>query len=664
MLRGLKRLRAPVLAAMLFAGASLQASGQAPPPQPAATPAAAPLAPVAAPLTPADANAWLDGFMPGALVDADIVGAVVTVVKDGQIVASRGYGYSDLATRAPVDPASTLFRPGSISKLFTWTAVMQLVEQGKIDLDADINQYIDFAIPAYNGAPITMRNIMTHTSGFQEVVHDLISEDDAQHTPAIPLDQYLRENIPARIYAPGSMPAYSNYATALAGYVIQRVSGEEFSAYIQHHIFDPLGMQHSSFVQPLPEAMRPHMSGGYKNGLDGEAQPFELVIPAPAGSASVTGNDMALFMAAHLNNGAGLLRPETARMMHETIDHHFPGVDSMALGFYQEGLNGQRIISHGGDTNWFHSDLALLMDQHVGVFVSFNSGGSGSPSATLLRWRLMQSFMDRYYPVAHADTPEPLATAREHGAAIVGVYESARRAENNPLLLAYYLGQTTVTMLPNGDLVGPGLPLPNGAKRHWREVEPWVWQEVGGHYRLGANVENGRVVAFGVEPLSFAIPFMRAPAQRSSDWLTPAISAALLVLILTLLSWPIRAIVRRVHKTPFPYDGARATAHRIGGAAALALVAYLVAWVGFVLYLMETLASTRGDVMTAPLLTLYVAGVIPVAAFAGVGYANFNLWRAQSTWFAKVWGALLLLSVGVVLWFAVVMNLFSFHTRY
>ena len=109
--------------------------------QPGTTPPASEDAPTHA-LTPADANAWLDGFLPYVLAEADIAGAVVVIVKDGQVITQRGYGYSDVAARRPVDPATTLFRPGSISKLFTWTAVMQQVEQGKLDLNADINQYI------------------------------------------------------------------------------------------------------------------------------------------------------------------------------------------------------------------------------------------------------------------------------------------------------------------------------------------------------------------------------------------------------------------------------------------------------------------------------------------------------------------------------------------
>jgi CubicO group peptidase (beta-lactamase class C family) len=148
----------------VLAAIGAHASPVMPQPQPAAT--AVPAA--RHELTQTDADAWLDGFMPGSLARGDIAGAVVVIVKDGEVLTQRGFGYADIAARKDVDPANTLFRVGSTSKLFTWTAVMQLVEQGKIDLDTDVNRYLDFKIPLYRGKPITMRQIMTHTAGFED----------------------------------------------------------------------------------------------------------------------------------------------------------------------------------------------------------------------------------------------------------------------------------------------------------------------------------------------------------------------------------------------------------------------------------------------------------------------------------------------------------------
>src|SRR5262249_27382237 len=250
----------------------------------------------AAEMTTADIEAFMDGLMPLQLERGDIAGAVVAVVKDGKLLFAKGYGYADVAAKKPVSPEDTLFRPGSISKLFTWTAVMQLVEQGKLDLDRDVNDYLDFKIPSTFPQPITLRNIMTHTSGLAETAKDLFVKDTADMKP---LGAYLADHIPNRIFPPGTTPAYSNYATTVAGYIVQRVSGKPFDEYIATNILQPLGMPHTTFDQPLPPALKPLMSNGYRLASK-EAKPFEVVQAWPAGSVSTSAMDMTHFMIAHL----------------------------------------------------------------------------------------------------------------------------------------------------------------------------------------------------------------------------------------------------------------------------------------------------------------------------------------------------------------------------
>ena len=188
--------------------------------------------------------------------------------------------------RTPVDPAKTLFRPGSVSKLFIWTAVMQQVEAGKLDLDADINRYLDFQIPPFDGKPVTLRQIMTHTGGFEETAKGIIYFDAKYDHP---LADYIKQWTPVRIFAPGTTPAYSNWATSLAAYIVQRTSGEELNTYLERHIFTPLGMHDSSFRQPLPASLAPQMAGGYPK--PGQPSPgFEMLGPWPAGSTVVVGH--------------------------------------------------------------------------------------------------------------------------------------------------------------------------------------------------------------------------------------------------------------------------------------------------------------------------------------------------------------------------------------
>ena len=205
-------------------------------------------------LTAEDVGAWFDGLVPDAITRGDVAGAVVVVVKDGQVLFERGYGYADVKARKPVDPETTMFRPGSVSKTFTWTAVMQQVEAGKIDLDADVNTYLDFKIPPFNGKPITMRQLMSHSAGFSDAAKNLITGDPKT---LVTTESLLKAAIPARIFPPGEVPAYSNYGASLAGYIVQRVSGEPFDKYVDKHIFAPLGMKHSTFAQPLPGQVAP-----------------------------------------------------------------------------------------------------------------------------------------------------------------------------------------------------------------------------------------------------------------------------------------------------------------------------------------------------------------------------------------------------------------------
>ncbi|MBL8055218.1 MAG: serine hydrolase, partial [Anaerolineales bacterium] len=272
-------------------------------------------APAAGPSDPAEVEAFLDGLLRAEMDEHHVPGAVVVVVRAGAVLSAKGYGYADVEARTPVDPARTLFRPGSVSKLFTWTAVMQLVEQGRLDLDADVNAYLDFAIPATYAEPITLKHLLTHTAGFEDKGDGLFKlKPDEIPT----LDAYLKANLPARVFPPGQIGAYSNYGTALAGYIVERVSGQPFAEYVEQHIFAPLGMAQATFRQPLPATLAPDMAGGY-NYVDGGyvRGGFEYVTGYPAGALSAAGLDLAKFMIAHLQDGqlgeARLLEAETAR---------------------------------------------------------------------------------------------------------------------------------------------------------------------------------------------------------------------------------------------------------------------------------------------------------------------------------------------------------------
>ena len=497
----------PTLAALATAIALAVASARpfAAPAETAAPAASAPAPAVAASavhdLTAQDAQAWLDGLMPTALRTARTPGAVVVIVKDGQVLMEKGYGLADEKRHIPVDPQRTLFRPGSTSKLFTWTAVMQLVEQGKLDLDVDVNKYLDFKVPPLDGQPITLRQIMTHRTGFEERIKDLVAFD----IPETPLTEVLSGNMPARIYPAGTMSAYSNYATGLAGHMVERVSGLSFNDYIERNVFAPLDMKHSTFRQPLPDALKADMSVGYEES-DKPGKGFEVVNIPPAGSLSATGDDMAHFMIAHLADGrygsAQILKPETARMMHTTITRPFPDLSGIALGFYQANINGHRVIAHGGDLNYFHSDLFLFLDDHVGMFISVNALGKEGLGEGI-RDDVFHEFADRYFPKADPVQPLDQATAKAHAQVIAGRYQTTRRGETTFLSLINMIQPTTIVANPDGTITTKLLLRP----QTFVETKPWLWHEVGGHDQLEAKVVDGKVVTWSTGYLAFAFAY-------------------------------------------------------------------------------------------------------------------------------------------------------------
>src|SRR5215831_10515248 len=391
------------------------------------TPAVQPIAPAATRgvRDRAELESFLDGIMVANLRDKHVAGATVSVVKDGALFFAKGYGYSDVDHRRPVDAEKSLFRIGSTSKLFTWTAVMQLVEQGKLDLDADVNRYLDFKIPATFPQPITLRHIMTHTPGFEEDSRDLIGDDSAQ---IVPLGKWLATHIPGRVRPPGTFASYSNYATAVAGYIVQRVSGMPWDDYIEQHVLAPLGMTQTTTRQPLPARLTSDMSDGYLWG-GGKFTPkkFEIVEPMPAGSIASSATDMAKFMIAHLNdgvlNGQRILADSTAKRMHARAFGHDPRLPGFALGFYEKTSHGLRIIGHGGDTEWFHTDLALIPDEKLGVFVSYNTNTGGELSFS----PFLTQFLDHYYPITPSAVVMP-ADATQQAQRVQGEYEFNRKS--------------------------------------------------------------------------------------------------------------------------------------------------------------------------------------------------------------------------------------------
>lgn len=610
-------------------------------------------------LTKADVDNWLDGYMPYALERGDAAGAVVVVVKDGKLLTQRGFGYADVAKRQPVDPETTLFKQASVSKTMTWTAVMQMVEAGKIDLDKDINAYLDFKIPPYDGKPVTMRNLMTHTAGFDEVQRGLNSYD-IKDIPTLAVA--MKRQVPQRIYAPGSTPAYSNYGTALAAYIVERVSGLPFDDYVEQRIFAPAGMAHSTLRAQLPARLQPLLAKGYTLGSGKPGRP-ELNSFAPAGGMAASGADLGRFMIAHLDNGGPLLKPETAHLMHDSITRMIPPLNGMALGFYEQNINGRRAISHAGDSIEFHSQLWMLPAEKVGIYMSMNAAGSNKVSGAI-RSQLFEGFADRYFPAAQRDGRVDAATARDHARMMVGTYNKTRRIEASFLKALELPGQFKVTLDAEGGLVFSAAQQLGGAPRKWVEIAPFVWREAGGKMLLAAKVENGRVVRFGIDSSSPYMLFEPVPWHSSSTWLLPALFASLAALTLTALFWPITALVRRHYGARPARSTAEWRAYRLTRALAGIAVAVIVAWLVFATALLSDFSSMNGE-LDGTLIALRLATpLILIGLLVAAAWHLWLVWKGAPGKFSRFWSVVLVISAVVLLWISIVFHLIGWGTAF
>src|SRR5579859_2994397 len=505
------------------------------PPATPPAPAPTPENPAGAhPLTTDDLTAFFDGILPLQLERSDVAGASVLVMKDGNVLLQKGYGYADMKSKKPVDPNTTIFRLASISKLFTWISVMQLEEQGKLELDTDVNRYLDFQIrPAFN-KPITLRNLMTHTGGFEEVINDIILTDANK---AVSLRDDLIHNQPRRLFPPGEIPAYSNYGVGLASYIVQRASGVPFEQYVQEHIFAPLAMTHSSFYQPLEKRLEYSDSLGYRGNTTKPPVGFEIFNPVGAGGVSSSATDMGRFGLALLNGGElegkRILKPETLAQMWTPQFHASDQLPPQCMGFYQNWRNNLRWIGHEGDLIAFHSLFFVEPQQRLVLFVSFNSAGSGSKA----RPEIVNMFSDRYFP--STEQPVFLKSWDPGMRAIAGTYQTTRRADRTKLRFMSFFSPAKAEVDKDGTLAIEGFKDLRGHIIKWKPIGKDLWQQVDGQERIFAIRDSRNQVV----RLAFDFPGVqleRVPWYENGPLVACAAFGSLVILAFVILATLIR----------------------------------------------------------------------------------------------------------------------------
>jgi len=373
---------------------------------------------------PHELETFLDNFFAQQMANLHVPGVAFTLVKDGKVFFTKGYGYADLEKKVAVDPDKTLFRLASVSKLFAATAVMQLAETGQLNLHDDVNKYLQrFQLQENYPAPVTFDNLLTHTGGFDERFIGLAARSPAE---ILPLGDYLAQRMPSRVMPPGKAIAYSNHGIALAGYLVEVVSGLPFAQYIDENVLQPLGMHESSFLQPLPPDLAPDLAVGYEY-LHGSYQsiPSYYVNDGPAGALKATATDISHFIIAHLQNGrygnTKILEETTAQQMHSSHFTHHPRLAGWAYGFSERWQNNLHAIEHGGTDPGFASLLFLLPEQNLGFFVAYNN------QQDELREQLVSQFLDRYYPAQQATIPpQAIADSQQRAKYFVGSYRFIR----------------------------------------------------------------------------------------------------------------------------------------------------------------------------------------------------------------------------------------------
>jgi CubicO group peptidase (beta-lactamase class C family) len=592
------------------------------------------------PFTQEAIEIFFDEQVPKLMETSHIVGTSLSVVHcirgdDVSLSLKKGYGMANIENEESVNPDTTLFRPGSISKLFLWTAIMQLVDQGKVDLTQDICVYLSCGeIPSFkesnnaqNYDDITLTHLMSHTPGFEDYMFNVFVKDPAR---IMTLEQVVSHRTVKRVRQPGTEISYSNYGAMLAGRIVEEVSGLMFEDYMKKHIFEPLRMDNSTFRQPLPQNLASNMSLGYILTANEtlEAKEFELIQGVPAGGLSSSAGDMAKFMQAHLSvedGGAGLLEPDTMEKMHSLLFRPNTSLNmGFAHGFMDMSTNGLRVIGHGGDTIYFHSLLFLVPEYNLGVYFSFNTGKEGMPDFPTFKlfqrfmdnffpaptgleivksqsepldsgmiWGLYQRFVDYWYAPLPPKSEAPLppmseAASTDNKIDYTGTYRTNRRSESdmtkvNSLFMTFSVKNVNET----GRLQVSSFLMPEAEE--YIEVEPQVFQKVDGQDRLLFLLDSdNQVKSLFVSSLP-VMTFIKCSWWETRTFNIPVVLLGQLCVMAGFFVWPLRPVrrfvVSKVSSKPFTWQTSTEMEAKVAERLATAVVVAYFSFYGGLIYL-------------------------------------------------------------------------------
>jgi CubicO group peptidase (beta-lactamase class C family) len=405
-----------LLSALTLLAVAHSACAQAPR---AIQPPRGPVARVGGLIDSAELASFVDPLITAQLAKENIPGAVFLLVQDGKVLYQRGYGFANVARRQRVDPEKTIWRIGSISKVFTATAVVQLADRGRFQLADDVNRYLtSFKVPATYAEPVTFEHLLTHTAGFDEIRPGTRAENAAG---LLPLGDFLANKL-IRLRPPGRTISYSTYGITLAGYLVERVSGMDFETYLTRNVWRPLGMTRTNIT--VPDALRADLAQGYEyeNGANKLAD-WEWYHTTPASSINSSAADMGRFMIAQLQNGrygsTRIMSERAALDMHRQHVTSHPRLAGFAYGFYEEFTNGERLLQHGGNVEGFSAQLALIPARGIGFFIA------SQHEPARLKDVVQSALLDHYFPAkpGPAAAAIPMPGYRERAPRFAGTYE-------------------------------------------------------------------------------------------------------------------------------------------------------------------------------------------------------------------------------------------------
>jgi len=565
----------------------------------------------AAAVDPRDLSVLLDRIVAEEMERLGIPGAVVAVTTNQKVLYAKGYGYASLEKKIPVEVERTLFYLASVTKTFTAQAVLQLVEEGRLDLQEDVNRRLrTFQLPASYRQPITLAHLLTHTAGFDDRNIGYVARTAEG---ALPLGEYLACCLPPPVAPPGRVISYSNHGYGLAGYLVERAAGIPYPEYVQTRILRPLGMTRSTARVPLPPELEPDRATGYEYEPRAERlapQPLGFRKLPPAGSVSATAADMSRFLMHHLSRAPG-------DPMHRRQFTHHPRLPGFAYGFYEREQNGLRALMHAGDYPGYSTLLLLLPEQKIGIFTATNMR-TGS-----FRERLVREFFDRYYPfpkpAALSDT-DPPAQAAARARRLAGSYHTTRYSRHSVEKIAVWDSTYRVAATSQGRL---NLTPTRAPSTSWVEVEPMLYRRSDGveHLAFREDPDTGKTYLFlsgaggapqALERLAWKDDVM---VQRPLLLVLAAVFAS------SFTVWPLAWLVFGRRRPPWP-----AAIGALNGLLAITFMAGLDILIGNSFYRMRLVYG-----MTPEMIAMLWVPLAMIPLTAALLYWAARIWR-RSQW--------------------------------